>query len=407
MSTAGTRKDRRAEQLAQKKADKKASKQVKKVSATSNTDSVTAGATSTAATSGNPSASNKANSAPPKAGSQAAAEEKQKYMSVYPHEGFMCKRDGNYAGVVMPNFLTCYGILLVTDNYFLGLHFAGRIYNQKLPEAFAPWLKTLKGDKNFHAFIVVNNNYPTDNWVYTADDGSLHTLETFAIILAEALDLDIEFTILKLDKYPKEKDVLVIHAAKNSKFDIKLRNKDEIDPQQCENFPLKQQSVSRFRIFAAKAECAKHNHDFPVTIAHSKKFLAFPEEQEWHPEIKKDFTVMREDKDAVSTLSQGLLAASANKKHARYFWARAIDIVKDGGIEEKKDGNKAEKDLYLLMKTTVTSKPLDKLQIYFMFLLHILRTVDKDLDKCVSLERQVRADVPKYYEQHVAKLGMT
>lgn len=271
----------------------------------------------------------------------------KKYMCINPYEGFVCKRNGTHAGVAMPNFRTCYAILLVTANYLLTLHYPSRAYSQQLPNNLKKWQHSFK-EKIEDAQIVLNKNYAA--WGSSTENN----INSFQAKLSA--DLKLKFTVVETAGLLQE-DLLIINAETTA---IITRSNDiAINPAIYANWP--RQPASRLRYYSCRAKFFTNNCDFPVAIIASQKFFTLVDEKEW-PACVNDHikSISQNQQTAMQTISETLIEASKDKTAKQHAWAMAI------GLEGTEICNNLKHYLYLLLAllhhvdVTVELQPLTK-----------------------------------------------
>lgn len=244
--------------------------------------------------------------------SATAEEPIKKYMCVNPYEGFVCKRDGNHAGVAMPNFRTCYAIIIRTSDFLLALHYPSRVYSKRLPDDLKKWI-TLFKEKTEEAFIVLNKNFAA--WGSSTE----HNIVNFQARLNK--DIGLKFTVVEASGSGGD-ELLIADVAGT----VNLRSNNILThPENYANWP--RHPASRLRYYTCRAQFFTKNDDFPVIILGSKNFFVPPDEKEWPVCINEHVQLLREKKlSAMQTISEELIKASIDKTNEKYPWAIAIGL---------------------------------------------------------------------------------
>lgn len=251
------------------------------------------------------------------------------YMCVNPYEGFVCKRNGNHAGVAMPNFRTCYAIIIITSNSLLALHYPSGVYSKKLPENFKKWQAVFE-EKIEQTLIVLNGNY--------ADFHQESSIENFRDQLNK--DIGLKFNVIKIVGLKPSDDLLIVDVAAGT---VNLCNNDiMIHPKNYGNWP--RNLFSRLRYYTCRAQFYTKNDDFQVMIMGSKNFLSPIEEKLWPTIVNDHVKLLRQKKPAaLQTIGQDLIKASLDKNNEKYPWTMAI------GLLDKDLPNNLKHYLYLVL----------------------------------------------------------
>ncbi len=252
----------------------------------------------------------------------------KKLMRVNPYEGFVCKRDGNHAGVVMPNFNTCYAIIILTKTSLFALHYPSRTFSKQFQQHFKKWSSLAKEDLE-HAWIVTNK-------AYRAFGSTSAPIEDFQAQLNKKTGLI--FTIRE-EASASGQDFLIVKTDGTIQFS---QNDLETHKDNYENHPPC--PSSRLRYYTCRAQFFSQNDNFPLMIVGSKNFLSVPDEKEWPLPIKNHIALIRQKKTgSILEIRHDLIEGSQDQRSGLYFWAKAI------GVNETDFSGNLKHYLYLLL----------------------------------------------------------